>query len=246
MEKNEEKVIQKAMDFRRSILGLRDDESISDFEQLVEKAGFFLLISSFPSEYDSQNEKGFLYSGENIEFIFINNSSYYCTQNFTVWHEVYHSIEGHDDFEFKNDNTKKLIEKEADLFAATILIPPEMLRVSLDKKIKENRIYISDIHKLAIEFNCHYEVAYMQIKRTFPRFYKSNKYFKNLYKSSDKFTYLKDEEIYKIKELRKNKNYYLSPKVVDILLNNYEKGIISEEKLEKIISKIKEVTNIEY
>lgn len=41
MEKNEERVIQKAMDFRRNILGLRDDESISDFEQLVEKAGFF-------------------------------------------------------------------------------------------------------------------------------------------------------------------------------------------------------------
>lgn len=86
----------------------------------------------------------------------------------------------------------------------------------------------------------------MQIKRTFPRFYKSNKYFKNLYKSSNNFAYLKDEEIYKIKELRKNKNYYLSPKVVDILLNNYEKGIISEERLENIISKIKEVTNIEY
>ena len=58
MKMNEEKVIRKAMDFRRNILGLRDDESISDFEQLVEKRAF-LLISSFPSEYDNQNEKGF-------------------------------------------------------------------------------------------------------------------------------------------------------------------------------------------
>lgn len=246
MEKNDEKVIQKAMDFRRNILGLRDDESISDFKQLVEKAGFFLLISSFPSEYDSQNEKGFIYSGENIEFICINNSSYYCTQNFTVWHEVYHSIEGHDDFEFDDDNHKKSIEKEADLFAATLLIPPEILRLSLAENISKNRIYISDIHKLAISFNCHYEVAYMQIKRIFPEFYKNNKYFKNLYKSSNNFAYLKDEEIHKIKELRENKNYYLSPKVVDILLNNYERGIISEERLENLISKIKEVANIEY
>ncbi|MDW4454282.1 hypothetical protein [Staphylococcus saprophyticus] len=50
------------------------------------------MITSFPGEYDTEQEKGFLYSGENIELIFVNNSNYYCAQNFTVWHVVYHMV----------------------------------------------------------------------------------------------------------------------------------------------------------
>lgn len=36
-----ELIMQKAMDFRRNILKINDDDSIDDFEKLVEKAGFF-------------------------------------------------------------------------------------------------------------------------------------------------------------------------------------------------------------
>lgn len=165
-----ELIMQKAMDFRRNILKINDDDSIDDFEKLVEKAGFFLLITSFPGEYDTEQEKGFLYSGENIELIFVNNSNYYCAQNFTVWHEVYHSLESHDDFDFVNEQEKKGIETEANIFASTVLIPPNSLEKKLKNKISNDKLYISDIHRISLDYNCHYQVAYLQIKRLFPEF----------------------------------------------------------------------------
>lgn len=242
---NSEIIIQKAMDFRKNVLKISDDDSIDKFEKLVEKAGFFLLITSFPGEYDSEEEKGFLYSGENIELIFVNNSNYYCAQNFTVWHEVYHALESHDDFDFVDEEEKNIIEKEANIFASTILIPPKSLEKKLKDKIMSNKLYISDIHRISLDYNCHYQVAYLQIKRVFPDFYSNNKYFKNLYYKSDNFDGLTNNEIQRIKELRKNRNYYLTPKVVDVLLSNYKKGLLPEEKLKNLIQKIREVTRIE-
>ncbi|MEX3425949.1 MULTISPECIES: ImmA/IrrE family metallo-endopeptidase [Staphylococcus] len=245
MENNNMKVIEKALSFRRNVLELSDDQSIINFEKLVEKAGFFLLISSLPNNYNAKDEKGFAFSGENIEFIFINNSNYYCAQNFTVWHEVYHLIEGHDDFDFNSQQQKKLIEKEADLFAATILVPPNTLKKKIESKIKKNKLFSHDIHKLSIDFNCHYEVVYLQIKHLFPDFYRHDKYFKNLYKSSNNFKFLSNLEIEQIENLRRTGNYYFTHTIIDTLLTNYEKGILSEEKLDNLIIKIKEVVNID-
>lgn len=245
MVNNNEKVIQRALDFRREILKLDDNESIANFEKLVEKAGFFLLISSLPEKFNNKYEKGFMFSGEDIDFIFINNSNFYCAQNFTAWHEVYHLIEGHDTFEFESEEHKKIVEEEADLFAATILVPPHVLKEKIEDKIKKNYLSPQDIHRLSIDFNCHYEVVYLQIKQLFPKFYRSNKYFPNIYASSSNFKRLKDVEIDKINYLRRKNNYYLTPDIIDVLLENYEEGILSEEKLNNLIIKIKEVANID-
>lgn len=239
-----ELISEKALKYRRDILGFKDEEVIKEYTKPAENAGFCLFVLPLGKIYKSDQEKGFLLRAREVDFIFINSSNFYCSQSHTLWHEIYHSIENHDDFEYDTKDNYR-IEREADQFAGCIQIPPTTLRKLIQKKINENRLYAEEIHMLSLHFNCHYHTMYMQIKNVFPEFHKTNKYFKNLYYKHDDFKGITNEKIDEILKLRRTGNVYISPDVFEVIERNYRNSKINTEKLNELTDLIEEVMKLD-
>lgn len=237
-------ICDKALKFRRDTLGYEDQEVIREYTKPAEKAGFCLFVLPLGRKFETDQEKGFLLTAREVDFIYINSSNYYCSQAHTLWHEMYHFIENHDDFEY-DVKDKRSIEKEADQFAGCIQIPPPTLRKLLQKKIDSGRLFANEIHLLALYFNCHYHTMYMQIKNVFPDFHQTNKYFKNLYGKENDFKNISVEDKEAILNLRRTGNIYISPDVFEVIESNYRNKKIDTEMLNELIDLIKEVKKLD-
>lgn len=101
---NKDDVINSALDYRRSVLGLDDLDPIQDSYKLAEKAGFFIIALPLSDSYIKEEESGFYLKLGSIDFIFVNSSVYKATQNYTIWHEVYHSLYPLDDQEHSKED----------------------------------------------------------------------------------------------------------------------------------------------
>src|SRR5699024_6792622 len=92
MIESKEQVIKLAENFRSETLGLKPDEAIDNSFKLAEKAGFFIIALPLGKEFNKTHENGFYIKIGVVKFIFINSTVYKSTQNYTIWHEVYHSL----------------------------------------------------------------------------------------------------------------------------------------------------------
>lgn len=237
-------ISEQALAFRRKTLGLQDHQVIEDYIEPAEKAGFCLFVLPLAPKFDTTQEKGFLLSAKELDFIFINSSNYYCSQAHTLWHEMYHFVEKHDDFEYAVKE-QRMIEKEAEQFAACVQVPPSELEKLAQNKVHNNKLFISDIQRLALHFKCHYQTMHIQIKNVFPDFAKTNKYFKNLYMKHDDFNGLSLEEIDQVRNIRKTHNKYISPIVFETIESNYDNKKINDDMLSELIDYIKEVKSLD-
>mgnify|MGYP001577598842 CR=1 FL=1 len=95
--------------------------------------------------------------------IYVNINDSLTRQNFTIAHELGHYILGHDTKEygvllrFPELNAKEDVEKEANCFAANLLVPEKMLKeimrsYSLDKKDVPILAQIFGVSNMVMEY----------------------------------------------------------------------------------------------
>ncbi len=104
-----------------------------DVQVVAEKLGFKVIPFAFPNQ-----RKGMVVIQEDIKAIGINEKHPKTLQRYTVAHELGHYLNGHAHYEnqFIDDETKYYDhqfqqEREADLFAAELLMPKDFLEKDL-------------------------------------------------------------------------------------------------------------------
>ncbi|MBC9873854.1 ImmA/IrrE family metallo-endopeptidase [Macrococcoides bohemicum] len=231
-------VIELALKFRRETLMLADEQPIEDSYRLAEEAGFFIFSIPLKGAFDKNSENGFYLKINGYNFIFINSSVFKATQNFTIWHEIYHWIMP---LESKDDKDRD--EIQAEIFAASILLPPPTLKKEISPFLHSNKIYANQINKIAVKFGLHYKAVVKQIERVSPKLLEDKPYLHNI-KYSEDIKFFNENEKLKYAELSKTNNRYITPKIFEVIEENYKKNIITEDELKEINRIIKEVSLI--
>ncbi|MEB7383482.1 ImmA/IrrE family metallo-endopeptidase [Staphylococcus xylosus] len=240
MKMTDSEVIDFALNYRRNVLLLEDNDPIIDSFKLAEMAGFFIIATPLKSEFDKDLERGFYKKIGSVNFIFVNTDNYKATQNFTIWHEVYH-CENPFDSKILDINED---EKLAEIFAATLLLPPDTLALELVSNLNTKKIYANEIHKLSIKYKLHYKAVLNQILRSFPEelgglgFLYANKFFED----RKHLNYLEEEEI---SDLYTTGHKYISKSIIDAILENRDSGIIDSNDVSNINAIIEEVFSID-
>lgn len=240
MKMTDSEVIDFALNYRRNVLLLEDNDPIIDSFKLAEMAGFFIIATPLKSEFDKDLERGFYKKIGSVNFIFVNTDNYKATQNFTIWHEVYHC---ENPFDSKTLDINQ-DEKQAEIFAATLLLPPDTLALEFESNLNTKKIYANEIHKLSIKYKLHYKAVLKQILRTFPKEFQGLEY---LYgnKFFDNRKFLNELDKVELVKLYETGNKYISRKILDAIIQNHENKIIDDEDVANINSIIEEVFSID-
>lgn len=222
-------VVNKALDFRRNVLKLDDFEPIENSYQLAEKAGYFIVALPLSKEFAMKEERGFYLKIGSSNFIFINTSCYLSTQNFTVWHEIYHSLFPID----ISNSTKNEVDQDennAEIFASSILLPPKAMEMNLSECIKSDKLFNNQILDLATKYNLHYKAVITHIFKLYPQF-KDRGY---LYaKENEGVMKLDFNSKKKYDELSQTNQKYITKSIFDAIEKNYKDKLLDNEELKK-------------
>lgn len=135
---------------------------------IVKKEGFSVMEADF-SNLPNPNLSGFVVKNEDKKTIYVNREESFQRKRFTVAHEFGHWLLGHTDGEkyvqlcrnrSKVERSNETIEREANFFAANLLIPRKFLCAVLDA-----RLGMIDNIKLAELFSV--SIQAMQARREF-------------------------------------------------------------------------------
>lgn len=107
-----------------------------------------LGIYVFKESFRDNSISGLCVNDENYPVIIINNSMSFARQIFTLFHELYHLIEGtsgaeiiRDDFYIMLNQSQTDIERKCDRFANAFMIPHDDFKIELEKSpLDEKRI----------------------------------------------------------------------------------------------------------
>lgn len=238
---NKDDVINSALDYRRSVLGLDDLDPIQDSYKLAEKAGFFIIALPLSDSYIKEEESGFYLKLGSIDFIFVNSSVYKATQNYTIWHEVYHSLYPLDDQEYSKEKID-CDEDCAELFALVILMPPKAVEQYLSKNFLNETLYNNQVLSLSLKYKLHYNAVLKYIMDFYPIFNRMGFLYGMKEKAVDKLNTSNRE---KYSALMETGNKYITGAVFDAIENNYRAGKIDNNDLKSINELIEEVTSID-
>ncbi|WP_414047361.1 ImmA/IrrE family metallo-endopeptidase [Macrococcus equi] len=238
---NKDVVIDSALDYRRNVLGLDDLEPIQDSFKLAEKAGFFIIALPLSDSYKKDEESGFYLKLGSIDFIFVNSTVYKATQNYTIWHEVYHSLFPLDDKESSQESID-LDEECAELFAVAILMPPKAVEHYLSKSFVNGTLFNNQVLSLSIRFKLHYNAVLKYIMDNYSIFNRMGFLYGMQEKAVAKLNSLNKE---KYNSLMESGNKYITGNVFDAIENNYRTGKIDGSELKSINELIEEVTSID-
>lgn len=235
------KIIDKALDFRKNTLGLDDFEPIENSYQLAEKAGFFIVALPLSKEFAKKEERGFYLKIGSSNFIFLNTSCYLSTQNFTIWHEIYHSLYPID---VSNSESDEIAQDEinAEIFASIILLPPKVIDSKLNKSIKNNTLYNYQILDLAIRNKIHYKAVLTLINQLYPQFSDKGYLYSKGEEAVEKLCAGKREEYNKLNQ--KNQKY-ITKSIFEAIEKNYRSERIDTDELISINKLIEEVISID-
>lgn len=230
----------------RQLFGVYPNVPIgNDIKLLLEKNGILLCEYPFPDTNGTHtygNITWFKVDNDTITFIGLNTSSFYDEQIFAIAHEIYHYTTQTGkaytpDMEYED----KIIEKQADRFAAELLLPPEALRTAVMetigsadmKDVSEARIlrFVARIQcdwwlPFQAIINRLYEEGFIDISQ-YDRLYEidcrnEDGIYRRLLKNVDS----------EISELlnKKTKTIGVSNKVVETIISNYEDGLIDDDE----------------
>lgn len=112
-----------------------------DVEKIAKLLGFEIVYHDFPDKFSGVTK---IIEGQ--KFIGINKKHHKVRQRFSIAHEIGHFLNGHDNYisegamvepEMKYKDPRFQQEKEADEFAAELLMPEFMLKIDiLEKRLK--------------------------------------------------------------------------------------------------------------
>jgi Zn-dependent peptidase ImmA (M78 family) len=234
-----------ALETRQSFGTLQNVPIGSDIRLLLEKQDILLCEYPYP-DTDGTHTYGnitwFKTDKETLTFIGLNTSSYYDEQIFAIAHELYHYITKTGkayvpDMEYEDN----LTEKQADRFAAELLLPAEALKaIVVDSFYSSDMFSISDnkVLRFIARLQCDWWLPYKSIvNRLLEENMINSKQYEGLYDIDCRSI----ESVYRrilnntdaeISELlnKKTKSIGISNKVIETIISNYEDGIIDEDE----------------
>lgn len=208
--------------------------------EIISKLEKYIIIR-FPFEEEIQ---GFTVEKNGYKCIYINSKDVLARQNYSCWHEFYHSMDDRNladgKFELSIKNSKDSVEKEAEYFASCMLLDKEELVDYIRKNWGSERS-LSEVDLIDIQYR--FGVSYKALKLKLKEIYNDNYFFK--FKINEKG----NEEKY-LEEIRK-KGYepYLALSTNDFcipisfkedLLECYKNKKIGIEKVEQTIDFLNE------
>lgn len=230
----------------RQLFGVYPNVPIgNDIKLLLEKNGILLCEYPFPDTNGTHtygNITWFKVDNDTITFIGLNTSSFYDEQIFAIAHEIYHYTTQTGkaytpDMEYED----KVIEKQADRFAAELLLPPEALRTAVMETIGSadmRDVSEARILRFVARIQCDWWLPFQAIiNRLYEEGFIDISQYDRLYEIDCR----NEDGIYRrllknvdseISELlnKKTKTIGVSNKVVETIISNYEDGLIDDDE----------------
>ena len=222
----------------------------SDIRLLLEKKGILLCEYPYPDSEGTHtygNITWFKTEDGTITFIGLNTSSYYDEQIFALAHEIYHySTQTGKAYTPELDYEDELVEKQADRFAAELLLPDEALKRAVKDTFSVLDLFdVSDnrLLRFAARIQCDWWIPYQSIiNRLYEEKLISQEQYNRLYDVDCR----SEEGVYRrllrntdnaISELlnKKTRSVGISNKVTEIIISNYEDGFIDDDEFLKLL-----------
>ena len=235
----------------RQVFGVYPNVPIgNDIKLLLEKNGILLCEYPFPDTNGTHtygNITWFKVDNDTITFIGLNTSSFYDEQIFAIAHEIYHYTTQTGkaytpDMEYED----KLIEKQADRFAAELLLPPEALRTAVMETIGSadmRDVSEAKLLRFVARIQCDWWLPFQAIiNRLYEEGFIDISQYDRLYeidcRNEDgiyrRLLKIVDSEISELLN-KKTKTIGVSNKVVETIISNYEDGLIDDDEFVKTL-----------
>lgn len=223
----------------------------NDIRLLLEKKD--ILLCEYPfSDANGTHTYGnitwFKTDEDTITFIGLNTSSFYDEQIFAIAHEIYHyTTQSGKAYTPDMEYEDKTIEKQADRFAAELLLPEEALKTAVMETIGCSDMRLvseAKLLRLIARIQCDWWLPFQAIvNRLLEEGFIDKCQYEKLYEID-----CRDENgIYRrilknidaeISELlnKKTKNIGVSNRVVETIISNYEDGFIDDDEFVRILA----------
>lgn len=234
----------------RTRFGVDDYVPIAnDIRTLLERRG--IIICEYPfkkngkSHLDAEIAR-FVTSGEDLRFIGLNTSLYYDEQIFALGHELYHIITRTGQaYDKKNEDV--VLERKADRFSAEFLFPGQALEDIVIREFGKKKIagvsrqrLLRFIASLQIEWWLPYRSIILRLNE---ESYITDAMLDSLEKINDRdpaseysiITRTLDNSVYSMLNTQ-TRTTGISNGVLDIIVRNYEDGIITYDEFNEALS----------
>ena len=234
-----------ASDTRQFFGALQNVPIGSDIRLLLEKKDILLCEYPYPDTEGTHtygNITWFKTEEDTITFIGLNTSSYYDEQIFAIAHEIYHyTTKTGKAYTPNMDYEDTLTEKQADRFAAELLLPVEALIDAVMGTFNDSDMFrISDnkVLRFIARIHCDWWLPYQSIvNRLYEEKIISEEQYERLYEidcRSENGIYRRilkntDSEISDLLN-KKTKTVGVSNRVIEIIISNYEDGFIDDDE----------------
>lgn len=234
-----------ASDTRQFFGALQNVPIGSDIRLLLEKNDILLCEYPYPDTEGTHtygNITWFKTEEDTITFIGLNTSSYYDEQIFAIAHEIYHyTTKTGKAYTPNMDYEDTLTEKQADRFAAELLLPVEALIDAVMGTFNDSDMYrISDnkVLRFIARIHCDWWLPYQSIvNRLYEEKIISEEQYERLYEidcRSENGIYRRilkntDSEISDLLN-KKTKTVGVSNRVIETIISNYEDGFIDDDE----------------
>ena len=236
----------------RQFFGVHPNVPIgNDIRLLLEKKGILLCEYPFLDSNGTHtygNITWFQTDDETITFIGLNTSSYYDEQIFAIAHEIYHyTTKTGKAYTPDVNHEDKVIEKQADRFAAELLLPAEALISAVIEAFgTSNMLGIS--YNRALRFiariQCDWWLPYQAIiNRLYEEEIISEEQYEFFYESDCRSESGMYRRLLKsidggIADLlnKKTKTTGVSNRIIEAVISNYEDGLIDDNEFVSILT----------
>ena len=232
--------IKKLVAETRRFFGVHPDVPIgNDIRLLLDKKDILLCEYPFPDTNGTHtygNITWFKTDNDTITFIGLNTSSFYDEQIFAIAHEIYHyTTKSGKAYTPEIDYEDKVTEKQADRFAAELLLPAEALKDAVMNAFGSSNM--RDVsNNRALRF-----IARMQCDWWLPFQAIINRLFEEGYIDVNQYDKLyavdcRGED--GISELlnKKTKTVGVSNRVIETIISNYEDGLIDDDEFVRTLA----------
>jgi len=237
---------------KREYLGIASEVPIgNDIFALLGKLGIILLEYPIYSVEDSPSfSAAIMYSKEDnkeLTFIGLNTADYFDKQVFAIAHELYHYFtKTGSHISRLNEIESNIIEAKANRFAAEFLFPEIALKSIIIDEFKTSKLTkISDktLMRFIVRLQCTWWLPYRSIvkrlneicaisEEQYNRFYDIN--VRDFDGEYAKMGLALNSEIY-IKLNKKTNTIGTSAKDIEIIIRNFEDGLIDEDKFAEVL-----------
>lgn len=244
--------IRKLAKDKRKYLGIASEVPIAnDIFTILEKLDIILLEYPIYSKDDSPDfSAAIMYSEEDnkeLTFIGLNTADYFDKQVFAIAHELYHYFtKTGSHISRLNDIDNNLLEAKANRFAAEFLFPEIALKSIIINEFKTSKLEkTSDktLMRFMVRLQCSWWLPYRSIvkrlseisaisKEQYNRFYDID--VRNLESEYAKIGIAFNSEVYS-KLNKKTNKIGTSAKDIEIIIRNFEDGLIDEDKFAEVL-----------